>query len=273
MKWERSGRLAGKGAVIVGAGQTPGPDVGNGRAMAIRFAREGARLVLTARHPERAEETARMILAEMPDAEVYTFALDVTKENEVRALMDFASEKLGYVDILVDNVGIMLPADSSLLTVEEETYTVMMDTNEKSALYLLRNAAPRMAERGGSILLISSIAGTCVGGGANTYNLSKGGMLRLGQLFAGMLAKDGIRVNTIVLGLVQTSMALTHNEKISGRSREEVIASRDASVPLKGGQGTAWDTAAAALFLSSDEARFITGACLPVDGGSSMLHG
>lgn len=268
-----SKRLEGKRAVIAGAGQTPGEDIGNGRATALRFAREGAELFLAARHIERAEETAAMIRAGDPDAVVYTCAVDATDEEQVKRMYRDAADRLGGIDILVDNIGIMLPDDRSLLTVSEDTCDSMIAANEKTALYLLRNAYPYMRERGGAIVLVSSIAGVVVGKNANMYNMTKSGMLRMGELFASMFAESGIRVNTIVLGMVQTAMALGYNQLVTGMSREEMIARRNGQIPLKGGQGSAWDTASAALFLASDEARFITGASLPVDGGMILRRG
>lgn len=268
-----SERLKGKRVVIAGGGQTPGQDIGNGRAMAILFAREGASVFITARHLERARETARMIKKENPQAVVYPYGLDAANEDKVTKMFICANEVLGGIDILVDNIGIMLQSDQSLLTADHKTIDDMTAVNEKTALYLTRGVYPYMKENGGSIVLISSIAGVVVGRSSNMYNVTKAGMIRLGELFASMFAPDGIRVNTIVLGLVQTSMALVFNQEASGRSREEVIESRNAAVPLKGGQGSAWDTAQAALFLASDESRFITGANLPVDGGSILRRG
>jgi len=267
------GRLQGKHIIIAGAGQTPGPDLGNGRAMALLFAREGAHLFLTARHLERAEETARMIRAENPEAVVYTHAMDATDEKQVSQALALAAQKLGSLDVLVDNIGIMLPQDESLLTVDDATYDRMVATNEKSALYLLRGVQPYMQERGGAVVLVSSIAGVSVGKNSNMYNLTKAGMSHLGQLFAAMYAPQGIRVNTIVLGMVQTAMAVTFNQEKQQASREEIIRRRNTAIPLKGGAGSAWDTAYAALFLASDESRFITGAALPVDGGMALRRG
>ena len=267
------GRLSGKNVVIAGAGQTPGQDMGNGRAMAIRFAREGANLYLTALHLERAEETARMILLENPQAKVYPCALDATDEEAVRDMYRDAAAKLGGIDVVVDNIGVMMQSDTSLNDVPEATYDAMVATNEKTALFLVRNAYPYLKARGGAILLIASIAGVTIGQSGNMYNMTKAGMIHMGEIFASMYAKDGIRVNTIVLGLVQTPMALTFNQEKTGKSREAVIQERNARVPLKGGQGTAWDTASAALFLASDEAQFITGANLPVDGGLILRRG
>ena len=268
-----SGRLSGKNVIIAGAGQTPGQDMGNGRAIAILFAREGANCFITARHIERAQETARLILRENPQAKVIPYALDATDEASVRRMAEDAARALGSIDILVDNIGIMMQSDRSLLTVDEKTYDAMVAVNEKTALFLIRNVCPLMKEKGGAVVLIASIAGLSVRGGGNMYNITKAGMIHMGELFASMFARDGIRVNTIVLGLVQTPMALTFNQEKFKKTREEVIRERNARVPLRGGQGTAWDTAHAALFLASDEARFITGANLPVDGGTTLMRG
>ncbi len=267
------GRLSGKCAVIFGGGQTPGVDIGNGRAIALRFAEEGAAVFVTARHLKRAEETISMIREKNPEAVAFAYEVDATDESAVQKALSVAAEKMGKIDILVQNIGIMMQSDKSLLTVDNATIDAMIATNEKTTLYAVRNTVPYMMEHGGSVVLVSSIAGAMVGSNANMYNVTKAGMTHMGELFAGMLAKDGIRVNTIILGMVQTNMAVCFNQEKNHQSREEVIANRDQAVPLRGGQGTAWDTANAALFLASDEAKFVTGASLPVDGGTTVKRG
>lgn len=270
-----SDRLKNKAVIITGAGQTPGQDIGNGRAMAIRFAEEGARLFLVARHQDHVDETARMIREKYPDAEVYTCACDVTDEDAVKEMFRTASEKLGTIEVLVNNVGVSSPKDGGLFVTDSETFDFMMDTNVKAAMFQLRHIYPYLKEHGGSIVQTASVAGVSVyaGDGPLLYNLSKCAMIRLGEAAAARFAKDGIRVNTIILGFVQTAMGVEHNIEKSGKTREEVLKDRDSRVPLKGGQGTAWDTANAALFLASDESKFITGANLPVDGGQTVIKG
>lgn len=260
--------------MIIGAGQTPGEDLGNGRATAFRFAEEGARLFITARHQERADATAEMIREKNPSAEVYTYALDVTDEAQVKEMFKKASEVLGGIDVMVNNVGIMMHSDGSLSEADDDTWRRMTETNEHAAIYLYRNVYPFMKENGGAIVQISSIAAKLIGTNlGNLYNFTKAGMSRIGQMYAAGFAKDGIRVNTVVLGMVQTAMGIEFNVEKTGKTREEVIEMRNAAIPLKGGQGTAWDTANAALFLASDEAKFITGAELPVDGGATIGRG
>lgn len=271
-----AGRLAGKTAVIVGAGQRPGRDIGNGRAISIRFAKEGARLMLVAKHPEGIEETRRMALEETPDAEIWTCTCDVTKESDVQAMLAQAEEKLGRIDILINNVGVCVREDTGILTTSNEVFDMSMDVNVKGALFLNRNVYPYMKKLGGgAIVQTASVSGMVVytGDGPILYNLSKCALIRLGEATAARFAADGIRCNTIVLGFVQTACGVENNIEKSGKSREEVLKGRDKQVPLKGGQGTAWDTANAALFLASDEAKFITGASLPVDGGQTALRG
>lgn len=264
-------RLENKKAIIVGGGQTRNSvGIGNGRATALRFAEEGATVYITARHLESAEKTAEMILEKAPDAKVFTYALDVSNEDEIKLMLDDAASKMGGIDILVNNVGIMMHSDESLMTVDADTYQKMIDTNEKSALLLNRNVFSYMEEKGGSIVQISSIAGVNLC--ANMYGVTKAGMLRLGDLFASIYAKHGIRVNSIVLGMVETPMGVDFNAETTGKSLEEIKIDRRESVPLKKCLGTAWDTANAALFLASDEAQFITGAQLPVDGGSVIAR-
>ena len=264
-------RLEGKRAVIVGGGQTRSSEgIGNGRATALRFAEEGAAVYVTARHLESAQKTAALILERTPDAKVFTYALDVTDEEEVKRMLADAADKMGGIDVMVNNVGIMMHSDTSLMTVDADTYQKMSDTNEKSALLLNRSVFPYMQEKGGAIVQIASIAG--VNRCPNMYGVTKAGMLRLGDLFAHIYAKHGIRVNSIVLGMVETPMGVDFNVEASGKSPEEVRQNRRDSVPLKKCRGTAWDTANAALFLASDEAQFITGAQLPVDGGATIAR-
>ena len=268
-------RLANKTAVIVGGGQTPGQDIGNGRAMAIRFAQEGAAVFVTARHLESAQETVRMIREQVPEAVAGAGICDITDEESVKAMLAEARDFLGRIDILVNNVGICLTTDRGIFGMDSNDFDFVMDTNVKGAMFLYRNVYDYMKENGGAIVQTASVAGVSVyrGDGPILYNLSKCAMIRLGEATAARFAAVGIRVNTIVLGFVQTAMAITSNMKRSGRAREEVIENRNKMPPLKGGQGTAWDTANAALFLASDEAKFITGANLPVDGGQTVMKG
>lgn len=267
------GRLAGKIAVVVGGGQMPGSGIGNGRAISVLFAREGAKVMVVARHLERAQETVDMILEE--GGEAFAYACDTTDENQVKQMFAACVEKYGCIDIMMNNVGIVPNSDTGLLTTPEDTYEKVMDVNLKAALFCIRNVHPYMQKQGkGAIVQTTSMAGACVtkNGGPITYSLSKCGMIRLGELAAAQFAKDGIRCNNIILGMVQTPIGIEPSVE-RGIERQSAIEMRNKLVPLKGGMGTAWDTAYAALFLASDEAKYITGVNLPVDGGCCVMRG
>jgi NAD(P)-dependent dehydrogenase (short-subunit alcohol dehydrogenase family) len=265
------GRLEGKTCVVVGAGQTPGETIGNGRAMAVLFAREGAHLLCVDRVAERAEETAAMIAEEGGMASF--LAADVTKAADCLAIVDEAKARMGRIDILVNNVGIG-GGDAPAHKLEEAVFDRILAVNLKGMWLVIKAALPVMREQpnGGAIVNISSLA--AVGGGIQlAYEVSKAGVNRLTTSVAQSNARYGIRSNAIMMGYMDTPMAVSGIAAASGRSTAEVRAERDARVPLRGKMGTAWDTAFAALFLASDEAQFITGEVLRVDGGMGTRIG
>jgi NAD(P)-dependent dehydrogenase (short-subunit alcohol dehydrogenase family) len=265
-----TGRLAGKRAIVVGAGQTPGDTLGNGRAMALLFAREGARVVCVDRVPERAEETVALIEAE--GGEASSFGADITKADQAAGILAAAEVRLGGVDILVNNVGIG-GGDGPAQHLSEEAFDRIFAVNLKGMWLTIKAAIPVMRQTGaGSIVNISSLA-SLAGDHMIAYETSKAAVNRLTLAVASANAKYGLRCNAILPGLIDTPMAVIGTAEASGRSPEEMRAIRGARVPLKGGMGTAWDTAYAALFLASDEARFISGALLPVDGAMSTRVG
>jgi NAD(P)-dependent dehydrogenase (short-subunit alcohol dehydrogenase family) len=264
------GRVAGKVAVVVGGGQTPGETIGNGRATAILLAREGARVLVVDRRLDAAEETVAMIRAE--GGEALPHLADVTDEESVSSLVGAVGRLGGRLDILHNNVGASLalgdaPADAITVEAFDRSFAV----NLKSAWLTAKHTLPLLRERGGSIVNISSLAAwenyPLVG-----YKTMKAAVIALTQNLAAANARYGVRVNTILPGLMNTPMAI-EARVAQGVSREEVVAARDRKVPLGRKMGTAWDVAYAALFLHSDEAGFITGAALPVDGGASANFG
>jgi NAD(P)-dependent dehydrogenase (short-subunit alcohol dehydrogenase family) len=264
------GRLAGKAAVIVGAGQTPGETLGNGRAMALLFGREGARVLCVDRVGERAEETAAMIAD--AGGEASALQADVTRTTDVAQIVTQAVARLGRLDVLVNNVGIG-GADGPVHRLEEAAFDRILSVNLKGMWQVTKAALAVMREqRAGAIVNISSLAARA-GGIQLAYELSKAGVNRLTAHVAISQARYGIRCNAVQPGLMDTPMAVAGIAGASGRSQAEVRAERDARVPLGGRMGTAWDTAHAALFLASDEAKFITGAVLPVDGGMGVRIG
>jgi NAD(P)-dependent dehydrogenase (short-subunit alcohol dehydrogenase family) len=263
-------RLKDKVAIITGAGQTPGDTIGNGRATAILFAREGARLLLVDRDADRARETERMIAAEGGIAAV--FEADVTREEDCRAMVAACIENFDRVDILHNNVGIGR-GDTGATHLELEVWKTILDVNLTGAFLACKHVLPRMREqRSGSIVNISSIA-SIASTGMLSYKVSKAGLNALTQQIAMGNARHGIRCNAILPGLMNTPMAIEGFTEATGGSKDQIVQARDAMVPLGAKQGTAWDVAHAALFLASDEARFITGVLLSVDGGQSIKIG
>ena len=264
-------RLAGKVAIVVGAGQSPGETIGNGRATAILFARHGARLLLVDRDPTSLAETAELVAKE--GGEFLTHHADATDEDACRALVTCCLDSFGQIDILHNNVGIGA-GDNEVSELLVEDWDRILDVNLKSALLPCKYVLPAMrARQAGAITNISSLAAVAAATELTAYKVSKAGINALTQVMAIANAKYGIRVNAIMPGLIETPMAIEAIAARSGLPKDEVIRARNARVPLRGQMGTAWDVAHAALFLASDEAKFITGAILPVDGGQSARVG
>lgn len=266
-----AGRLAGKAAVVVGAGQTPGDTVGNGRAIALLFAREGARVLCVDRVEARAAETAALIAAE--GGEARAFAADITHAAEAETLVRAALEAFGALDLLVNNVGIGGGGDGPVHKLEEAALDRILAVNLKGMVLVTKAALAPMRTAGrGAIVNISSLASQA-GGIQVAYEMSKAAVNRLTLHTAQAEARHGVRCNAVLPGLMDTPMAVHGIAEAQGEDLEKVRAARNARVPLGGKMGTAWDTAYAALFLASDEAKFITGALLPVDGGMGTRVG
>jgi NAD(P)-dependent dehydrogenase (short-subunit alcohol dehydrogenase family) len=266
-----AGRLAGKVALVSGAGQTPGETIGNGRAMALLFARAGARVIAADRDLDRAEETVAMIGAEGGHASAVR--CDVTETFDCVGLVQQAVGAEGRIDILVNNVGIGGGGDGPAHRASEDAVELIMDVNTLGAWRMIRAVLPEMRGQGeGSIVNISSLA-ALGGGNMVAYEMSKAAMNRLTTSVAMATAKHGIRCNAVAPGLMDTPMAVSGGAAARGLDTATVREERNRMVPLRGRMGTAWDTAHAALFLASEEARFITGAILPVDGGGGVRIG
>ncbi len=265
-----AGRLEGKVALVTGAGQTPGHTIGNGRATSLLFAREGARVVLVDRDADSAAETESQIRE--AGGEAVVVPADVSKDEDCAAMVAAALDHFGCLDILHNNVGIGA-GDRGPVHLEEAVWDKIFDVNLKSMYLACKHALPPMRERGaGSIINISSIASIC-SVGMLAYKTSKAGVNALTHSLALGNAKYGIRVNAILPGLMETPMAIEGIVASRGIDRETVIAERNAQVPLGRKMGSAWDVAYAALYLASDESRFVTGVLLPVDGGQSARVG
>lgn len=262
-----SNRLKDKIAIIAGAGQTPGDTIGNGRATAILFAREGAKCVCLDRRLESAQDTCSMI--EKEGGEAIAMDADVTRAADCKRVAETCVKKFGRIDILHNNVGIGA-GDSGIAHLEEAAWDRIFTTNLKSVFLMCKEVIPIMRQQGGgSIINISSIAAVCSMNGMVAYKVSKAAVNSITHQMAMANAKHGIRVNAIMPGLMDTPMAIEGIVQARGIPKDKVRAARDAQVPLGARMGTGWDIAYAALFLASDEARFITGVLLPVDGGQS----
>ena len=265
-------RLDGQAAIVVGGGQTPGQTIGNGRATAITYARAGARVLVADRDLDAAAATVAVITAEGGDA--VPFRADVTDEADIAAMVADACDRWGRLDILHNNVGISVAGgDAEISKIEGEAFDRIMAINLKSMVLAIKHALPVMrGQQSGNIINISSTA-------AHedypwvTYKASKAAAKAMTEQVALQNAPHGIRVNCIQPGLMNTPMAVDARMDAWNMTREEVVAMRDAKVPLGGKMGTAWDVANAALFLVSDEARFITGVTLMVDGGAHCRIG
>lgn len=263
------GRLAGKVAIIVGGGQTPGETIGNGRATAMRFAQEGARVLVVDRRLDSAEETVAMIRAEGGEAQACE--ADVTRAVDCQRFVEAAITKFGKLDILHNNVGIG-GGDRTAASMTEEVWDRIFNVNLRGIMLSCREALKPMRDQGhGVITNISSVAAVCAVS-IVAYKTSKAALNAYTHALATGNTKYNIRANVIMPGLMNTPMAI-EGYVAQGHDRAELIARRDAQVPLGGKMGSAWDIANAALFLASDEAKFITGVCLPVDGGQAAMIG
>ncbi|HEY9233970.1 MULTISPECIES: SDR family NAD(P)-dependent oxidoreductase [Phenylobacterium] len=264
-------RLEAKTAIVVGAGQTPGETIGNGRAIALLLAREGADVLCVDRVVERAEETAAMIVAEGGRAAAH--GADITKAADCEAIVQAARLRFGRIDIVVNNVGIGGGGDGPAHRLTEDAFDRIMTVNLKGAWQVTKAVLPTLREQGaGAIVNISSLA-SIAGGNQVAYEMSKAAVNRLTTSVAQANASKGVRCNAVAMGLLDTPMAVAGIAAASDQEQQAVRDARNARVPLGGKMGTAWDTAYAALFLASDEARFITGTVLFVDGGMSSRIG
>jgi NAD(P)-dependent dehydrogenase (short-subunit alcohol dehydrogenase family) len=263
-------RLREKVAIVVGAGQSPGQTIGNGRTTAILFAREGARVMLVDSRLDSARETQAMI--EQEGGQAVSFEADVTHEEACQQMAAACLETWGRIDVLHNNVGIG-ERGKGFIYIPAADWERFMDVNLKSMYLTCKAVLPHMLERGSGVIInISSIA-SLMSTGAVAYKSSKAGVNALTQGLALEAAPFGVRVNAILPGLMETPMAIEGRVRAYHQPREEIVRQRNARVPLKGGMGSGWDVAHAAVFLASDEARFITGVLLPVDGGQSAKIG
>ena len=255
-------RLKGKVAVVTGAAPR-GEGVGNGMATAILFAREGAKGVLVNRSAERAEKLAQQIKQDGGEASV--FAGDVGKADVCEAMADHAMKTWGRLDILHNNVGIGAPGTPETVTLED--WHKVIEANLTTTMLCTKACLPRMkAGGGGSVIMVSSIAGALGlmgSAGAVAYSTAKAGLHGFTMSVAADYATQNIRANCIVVGSVHTPMVAHLGAEARERRRQ--------MVPMQT-EGTAWDIAHGAVYLASDESRWVTGITLPIDGGLVNLR-
>jgi len=263
-------RLKEKVALILGAGCV-GPGWGNGRAMAVRFAEEGARVFGVDRDLDRLQETIQRI--QDMGGEIETATCDVTKSAKIAEVVAQCVQTWGRIDILVNNVG--GSAAGGPVELSEDDWDMQVDQNLKSVFLSCKHVLPIMEKQGrGAIINVSSTSGIRWTGSAQVaYAATKAGVIQLSRVVAIQYAKRGIRVNTIVPGQLHTPMVEVRLAgQRAGGDVEKILEQRQARIPLPF-MGDGRDTANAAVFLASDEARFITGTEIVVDGGMSVRCG
>jgi NAD(P)-dependent dehydrogenase (short-subunit alcohol dehydrogenase family) len=255
----RDGRLDGKVAIVTGAGSR-GEGIGNGRATAVVLARHGARVTLVDSMAEWAEDTAKLIAAEGGTSQIVEG--DVSDAAASEAIVARTMAMWGRLDILVNNVGITGPRGDAI-EVDVAAWDSAMRVNVASMMLMAKFAIPEMIKSGGgSIVNLTSVAGLLAGHPSLLYPTSKAAVIGLTRAMAAHHGRDGIRVNCIAPGTVYTPM-------VASRGMTQQMRQMRAETTLLGTEGTGWDIGYGALFLASDEARWITGITLPIDGGAT----
>jgi NAD(P)-dependent dehydrogenase (short-subunit alcohol dehydrogenase family) len=264
--------LNGKVAIVAGAGSVGPADSaiwGNGKATAVLLARQGASVFLVDVNPEAVAATQAII--EKEGGHCATHHCDLTVAADVQEMVQKCVDRFKTIDILVNNVGGSAPGDP--VSMSEEVWDRQINTNLKTAFLGCKYALPIMAEKGrGAIVNIASVAGLrndfTSGRSHVGYSAAKAGVIQLSRSVAGTYARKGIRVNTVVPGLMHTPLVEYRLARtVGGNDAQKLIDARHAAVPM-GHMGNAWDVAHAVLFLASEEARFITATEIVVDGGS-----
>ena len=260
-----AGRLNGKVALVTGAGSS-GPGWGNGKATAVLFAREGAKILAADLNLAAAQETVELIGAEGGAAVAHQ--ADVADGAQVKAMAEAGLARFGRIDVLHNNVGILEPG--GVVEASEASWDRVMEVNLKSMFLTCKAVIPIMETQGaGAIVNVASIAGVrWLGIPYISYQASKAAVIQFTRTVAIEYARKGIRANSILPGFMNTPMIQGPLMATYGGEADKMIAARDALCPT-GKMGDAWDVAFAALFLASDEARYITATELVVDGGLS----
>lgn len=256
-------RLDGKIALVTGCGSM-GEGWGNGKAISVLLARQGATVFGVDLNQDAALETRAAIAREGYSATVQR--CDVTEASDVEAAVRACVDAYGRVDILVNNVGRSEPGGPAEL--DEQTWTAQLDVNLKSAYLTCRSVLPLMERQGGGCVVnVSSVAGLrYIGKPQVAYAAAKAAMMQMTQTTAVIYAARGIRLNSVVPGLMNTPLVRRLADKYADGDYEGFVAKRATQVPM-GRMGDAWDVANAVVFLASDESKYITGTQLVVDGG------
>ena len=262
-----TGRLQGKIALVTGAGCV-GPGWGNGRATCVRFAEEGAKIFAVDRNLDSVKETVERVQA--AGGEIVVQHCDVTDSDSVAAAVKACVDRFGRIDILVNNVG--GSAHGGPVEMAEEVFDAQIDVNLKSVFLTCKHVLPVMEkQKSGAIVNLASTSGLRWTGAAQVgYAATKAGVIQLSRVVAVQYAPKGIRVNTVIPGQLHTPMVEARlARQRAGGDVETLLAQRLKRIPA-GFAGDGRDTANAALFLASDEARFVTGTEIIVDGGMSV---
>ncbi|MGQ0683454.1 SDR family NAD(P)-dependent oxidoreductase [Bradyrhizobium sp.] len=258
--------MKGKVVLVFGAGSS-GPGWGNGKAAAVLYAREGAAVVAADINLQAAEETCEIIRREGGVCEAYH--ADVTSSEAIKAVVGKTDELYRRIDVLHNNVGITGMGDVTEVT--EESWRRVIDTNLTSVFLTCKHVIPTMQkQKQGAIVNISSLASIQINQYPYlSYYAAKSGLNHFTRAIAAQYAPDGIRANAVLPGVMNTPLI---HKQIAGQHEDQaaMLRARNAASPM-GHMGDAWDVAYAALFLASDEAKYITGVCLPVDGGKSCV--
>jgi NAD(P)-dependent dehydrogenase (short-subunit alcohol dehydrogenase family) len=265
-----AGRMDGKKAVVVGAGQPTHELLGNGRAIATVLAREGAEVCAVDRDADRAEATVAEIVA--AGGKAHAVVADISKSADCARLVQESHEKLGRIDAFVNNVG-MNAGDADPVHLTEEVWQQIMDVNLRGTWLTSKAVIPIMqAQEGGSITNISSIAAR-VGGNRLAYGVSKAGVNALTHAIAVNYAAWGIRCNSVMPAWIATPHAMEGMISAGTSANEDEVMALGSRLAPLGHMGTAMDIANAVLYLSCDEGAFVTGLDLPVDGGALSVIG
>jgi len=256
-------RLKDKVVIVTGAGQTDGDGMGNGRAVAVQFARDGARLMLANRRMQSMQGTLDHIRAEGFDAEA--MVCDVAEEDDCAALAAATLKTFGRIDVLHNSVGIAA-SDGDTATLDLATWNKLMDVNVTGAMLLSKHVLPAMRDQQSGVITHVSSTAAIMSLPIIAYKTSKMALNEFTRWLAFENAPHNIRCNVLMLGFIDTPMAMEGYVKATGLPRDELRQRRDKKVPM-GRMGTPWETAEVAVFLASDQSSYITGAVIPMDGG------